>query len=96
MSVITSLVVGLHWYLGIRLIRDAQVPEPFARSLWLALWFFLASIFGGVLGGLLVASGTLDDIKRLRQMGADARLEDVFLQVVGAEKPKLPPSFLGA
>jgi hypothetical protein len=29
-------------------------------------------------------------------MGADARLEDVFLQVVGAEDPKVPPSFLGA
>lgn len=46
--------------------------------------------------GRLVASGTLDEIRELRQMGADARLEDVFLQVVGAEKPKLPPSFLGA
>ena len=44
--------------------------------------------------GRLVASGTLEEIKRLRQMGADARLEDVFLQVVGAEKPKTPPSFL--
>jgi hypothetical protein len=44
--------------------------------------------------GKMVASGTIEEIKRLRQMGADARLEDVFLQVVGAEKPKEPPSFL--
>jgi ABC-2 type transport system ATP-binding protein len=51
---------------------------------------------GVVHDGRLVASGTLDDIRRLRQMGADARLEDVFLQVVGAEKVKAPPSFLGA
>ncbi|MBP6701892.1 MAG: ABC transporter ATP-binding protein [Vicinamibacteria bacterium] len=56
----------------------------------------LCDEIGVIHEGKLVASGTLDDIRRLRQMGADARLEDVFLQVVGAEKPKLPPSFLGA
>ena len=44
--------------------------------------------------GRLMASGTIEEIKRLQQMGKDARLEDVFLQVVGAEKPKEPPSFL--
>ena len=49
---------------------------------------------GVVHDGRLVASGTLDEIRRLRQMGADARLEDVFLQVVGAEKVKAPPAFL--
>ena len=56
----------------------------------------LCDEIGVIHEGKLVASGTLDDIRRLRQMGADARHEDVFLQVVGAEKPKLPPSFLGA
>jgi ABC-2 type transport system ATP-binding protein len=54
----------------------------------------LCDEIGVIHEGRLVASGTIDEIKRLRQMGADARLEDVFLQVVGAEKPKSPPSFL--
>lgn len=56
----------------------------------------LCDEIGVIHEGKLVASGTIEDIKRLRQMGDDARLEDVFLQVVGAEKPKTPPSFLGA
>ena len=55
----------------------------------------LCDEIGVIHEGRLVASGSIEDIKRLRQMGADARLEDVFLQVVGAEKPKTPPSFLG-
>ncbi|MBK5256517.1 MAG: ABC transporter ATP-binding protein [Vicinamibacteria bacterium] len=55
----------------------------------------LCDEIGVIHQGKLVASGTIEDIKRLRQMGADARLEDVFLQVVGAEKPKRPPAFLG-
>jgi ABC-2 type transport system ATP-binding protein len=55
----------------------------------------LCDEIGVIHEGKLVASGTIEEIKRLRQMGADARLEDVFLQVVGAEKPKTPPSFLG-
>ena len=54
----------------------------------------LCDEIGVIHEGRLVASGTIDEIKSLRQMGADARLEDVFLQVVGAEKPKDPPSFL--
>jgi ABC-2 type transport system ATP-binding protein len=54
----------------------------------------LCDEIGVIHEGRLVASGTIEDIKRLRQMGADARLEDVFLQVVGAEKPKTSPSFL--
>ena len=55
----------------------------------------LCDEIGVIHEGRLVASGTIEEIKRLRQMGADARLEDVFLQVVGAEKPKTPPPFLG-
>jgi ABC-2 type transport system ATP-binding protein len=54
----------------------------------------LCDEIGVIHEGRMVASGTIEEIKRLRQMGADARLEDVFLQVVGAEKPKEPPSFL--
>ena len=51
LSVLTSLIVGLHWYLGARLIRDAAMPEPFATLAWALLWTFFASIFGGVIGG---------------------------------------------
>jgi ABC-2 type transport system ATP-binding protein len=54
----------------------------------------LCDEIGVIHEGRMVASGTLEDIRRLRQMGDDARLEDVFLQVVGAEKPKGPPAFL--
>lgn len=54
LSVMSSLVVGLHWYLGARLIRDAQVAEPFATIAWVVLWSFFASIFGGFLGGRLL------------------------------------------
>ena len=53
LSVLTSVIVGVHWYLGARLIRDALVPEPFATAGWIALWIFFASIFGGFLGGRL-------------------------------------------
>ncbi|MEO5761915.1 MAG: ABC transporter ATP-binding protein [Vicinamibacteria bacterium] len=54
----------------------------------------LCDEIGVIHEGKLVASGTIDEIKRLKQMGEDARLEDVFLQVVGAEKPRTPPAFL--
>lgn len=54
----------------------------------------LCDEIGVIHEGRLVASGSLEEVRRLRQMGADARLEDVFLQVVGAERPKSPPSFL--
>ncbi|MFZ5441765.1 MAG: metallophosphoesterase [Myxococcota bacterium] len=54
LSVMSSLVVGLHWYLGARLIRDAHMAEPFATVAWALLWTFFASIFGGFLGGRLL------------------------------------------
>lgn len=44
-----STIVGLHYYLGARLIRDAQVAEPFATVAWVVLWSSFASIFGGFL-----------------------------------------------
>lgn len=51
LSIAMTLVVGLHWYLGLRLIDDAQVPQPFATGAWTLLWTFLLSLFGGFLGG---------------------------------------------
>ena len=53
LSVLTSVIVGLHWYLGARLIRDALMPEPYATMAWALLWTFLGSIFAGFLGGRL-------------------------------------------
>lgn len=57
LSVLASLIVGLHWYLGARLIRDALMPEPFATIAWFALWTFFVSIFVGFLGGRLLPRG---------------------------------------
>jgi uncharacterized protein len=57
LSVLASLIVGLHWYLGARLIRDALMPEPFATVAWATLWTFFASIFAGFLGGRLLPRG---------------------------------------
>lgn len=51
LSVAMTMVVGLHWYLGARLIDDAQVPQPFASAAWALLWTFLVSLFAGFLGG---------------------------------------------
>ncbi len=54
LSVLSSLIVGLHWYIGDRLIRDAGMPQPFATVAWVALWTFFVSIFLGFLGGRLL------------------------------------------
>jgi hypothetical protein len=54
LSVLTSVVVGLHWYIGARLIRDTAMPEPFATLAWALVWTFLGSIFAGILGGRLL------------------------------------------
>jgi predicted MPP superfamily phosphohydrolase len=53
-AVVASLVAGLHYYLGVRLIRGAQMPEPYAAATWLGLWALFALIpsafiFGRVL-----------------------------------------------
>ncbi len=53
LTVLSSLIVGLHWYLGARLIRDAGMPEPFATIAWVMVWIFFGSIFAGFLGGRL-------------------------------------------
>lgn len=51
LTVMTTLVVGLHWYLGVRLINEAMVPQPFATGAWALLWTFFVSIFAGFIGG---------------------------------------------
>lgn len=50
-TVLISLIVAFHLYLGLRLIRDAGVPQPMAALLWGALWAFFVSIFAGFIGG---------------------------------------------
>jgi uncharacterized protein len=50
-SLMVGLVLGLHWYLGDRLILASQLPEPYARLGWLVLW----GGFGTLLGGLLAS-----------------------------------------
>lgn len=49
--VMSSLIVGTHYYLGLRLIRDAGLVEPVATLAWAVLWVSFASIFGGFIGG---------------------------------------------
>jgi predicted MPP superfamily phosphohydrolase len=52
--VMLGLVLALHYYLGVRLIRGAQMPEPFAAFAWVALWGAFASIpLGFILGRTL-------------------------------------------
>src|SRR5262245_21975330 len=46
-SVISLVLVSAHWYIGLRLIRDAGLP----REMWTVLWGAFASIFVGLIGG---------------------------------------------
>lgn len=50
-TAMVGAVVGLHVYLGVRLIDDAQVPAPWASLAWGALWASFLSIFAGFIGG---------------------------------------------
>ena len=43
-GLVVAAVLGLHYYLGVRLIRGGQVPEPYATVAWFALWSAFASI----------------------------------------------------
>ncbi len=53
-GVMVTLVLGLHYYLGVRLIRGAQLPEPWAAAAWVFLWTAFASIPSAfILGRLL-------------------------------------------
>lgn len=54
LGVMSTLIVGLHYYLGARLIVDAQVPQPYAALAWGLLWGSFLAIFGGFIGGRIV------------------------------------------
>jgi predicted MPP superfamily phosphohydrolase len=51
LSVMMAVVVGLHWYLGARLIDGVGLTPAVASAAWTALWTCFASIFVGFLGG---------------------------------------------
>ncbi len=53
-TLLVSLIVGFHLYLGYRLIGDAQLAEPLATAAWSVLWLAFSSIFGGFIGGRLL------------------------------------------
>lgn len=57
LTVMTSLIVGLHVYLGTRLITGAQLPAPAATLAWALLWTFFVSIFAGFIGGRVLPRG---------------------------------------
>ncbi len=50
-TLLIAVVAGTHYYLGIRLIRDAQVPHPYALASWAGIWLGFLSIVGGFIGG---------------------------------------------
>jgi uncharacterized protein len=52
--VVSAVVVAAHWYIGLRLIRDARWPPSVASALWTVLWCAFGSIFLGFLGGRLL------------------------------------------
>lgn len=52
--IVSAVVVSAHWYIGLRLIRDAQWPAAVTPLAWLALWGGFASLFLGFLGGRLL------------------------------------------
>jgi hypothetical protein len=49
-SVMLSLMVSLHWWLGHRLITEAGLPVAVSSALWTALWVAFGSIFLGFIG----------------------------------------------
>jgi predicted MPP superfamily phosphohydrolase len=52
--VMVALVVGLHVYIGERLITGLALGEPWGALAWGALWTAFASIFLGFIGGRLL------------------------------------------
>jgi predicted MPP superfamily phosphohydrolase len=53
-GVMVALTLGLHYYLGVRLIDGARLSPPVAAAAWVALWLAFASIpLGFILGRLL-------------------------------------------
>ncbi len=51
---VSGLIVSAHWYIGLRLIRDAQWPAAVQPVMWMVLWGAFGSIFLGFLGGRLL------------------------------------------
>ncbi len=52
--VVAGVIVSAHWYIGLRLIRDAGWPAAVQPVLWMLLWAAFGSIFAGFLGGRLL------------------------------------------
>lgn len=53
LSVLVGLGLGLHWYLGVRLLDDTHLPEPWRGGLWASLFLLYGSVFAGFIGGRL-------------------------------------------
>lgn len=52
--VISGVVIAAHWYIGLRMIRDAQWPAAVQPVLWCLLWAAFGSIFLGLLGSRML------------------------------------------
>jgi predicted MPP superfamily phosphohydrolase len=57
-SVMVGLMASLHWYLGVRLIRDSQLAQPWAGLAWTALWGGFGTLLAGLVGGRLLGRRT--------------------------------------
>ncbi|MEW6435373.1 MAG: metallophosphoesterase [Myxococcota bacterium] len=55
--VMLSLVVGLHWYVGARLIGGLGLSAPLASVAWALVWSAFGSIFVGFIGMRLLPRG---------------------------------------
>lgn len=51
LTVMMGLLVGLHWYLGVRLLDESGLPAGLSRLGWAVLWTSFGSIFAGFIGG---------------------------------------------
>jgi uncharacterized protein len=48
---VISLVVGAHFYLGVRMFDASGLPAPIVSALWVAMWGAFLSILVGGIGG---------------------------------------------
>lgn len=51
LSVLIGVLLGLHWYIGVRLLDDTGLSQPYRRALWVVLMTMFGSIFVGFIGG---------------------------------------------
>lgn len=51
LTVMMGLLIGLHWYLGVRLLDESGLPRAVVGFGWTALWASFGSIFAGFIGG---------------------------------------------